>query len=230
MSKSLGVRPERTAKGVLNYDQWATRIGIHHWQHVMRMVRRAELLFESFADNEVIEHIRSAKEAIPFKTMRAPQNVDGSSKSIPPAKYFGAIAFGCNVFLRCHRDNDFTLSMCHILLDGKDHFDVNDEVVVYFCFPSLGVAIPMRPGDFLLFNSRVPHCISTRRKFAHRIISITFYLKTMVVGGNNNSMELTIEQQMLSNKYRDMVARLQITPLLLLLWNRIFFYCVQHGK
>ncbi len=52
-SKSLGVRPERTAKGVLNYDQWATRIGIHHWQHVMRMVRRAELLFESFADNEV---------------------------------------------------------------------------------------------------------------------------------------------------------------------------------
>lgn len=29
MSKSLGVRPERTAKGVLNYDQWATRIGIH---------------------------------------------------------------------------------------------------------------------------------------------------------------------------------------------------------
>ncbi len=59
----------------------------------MRMVRRAELLFESFAADEVIEHICSAKDAVPFKTMRAPTNVDGSSKSIPPAKYFGAMAF-----------------------------------------------------------------------------------------------------------------------------------------
>ena len=58
----------------------------------MRMVRRAELLFESFAADEVIQHIRAAKDAVRFKTMHAP--VDGSSTSIPPAKYFGAIAFG----------------------------------------------------------------------------------------------------------------------------------------
>jgi len=156
MYKCLGVRPQRTAKGVLNYDQWAKRIGNHHWRHVMRMVRWAELLFESFAADEVIVYICSAKDAIPFKTMRAPTNVNGSPKSIPPAKYFGAMAFGCNVFLRCHRNDDFTLSMCHILLDGKDHYDLNDEVDVYFCFPNLGVAIPMRPGDFLLFNLRIP--------------------------------------------------------------------------
>jgi hypothetical protein len=134
------------------------------------------------------------------RQLRAPPNVDGSSKSIPPAKYFGAMGFGCNVFLCCHHASNFTLSMCHILLDGKDHYNLNDEVVMYFCFPMLGVAIPMRPSDFLLFNSRVPHCISTRR---------AFYLKTMVVGGNNNSMELTNEHQMLSNQYRDMVG---LTP------------------
>jgi hypothetical protein len=40
----------------------------------------------------------------------------------------------------------------------------------------------------------------------HNIISISLYLKTMVVGGNNNSMQLTEVQQMLSNKYRDMVS------------------------
>jgi hypothetical protein len=61
MYKCLSVCPERTAKGVLNYDQWAKRIGNHHWRHVIRMVRRAELLFESFAADEVIEHICSAK-------------------------------------------------------------------------------------------------------------------------------------------------------------------------
>ena len=170
----------------------------------MRMVRRAELLFESFAADEVIQHIRAAKDAVRFKTMHAP--VDGSSTSIPPAKYFGAIAFGCNVFLRCHRDEDFTLSMCHILLDGEDCYKLDDEIVVYFCFPTLGVAIPMRPGDFLLFNSTIPHCISSRCNEANNIISVTMYLKTMVVGGNDNSIELNDSQQMLSSKYRDMIC------------------------
>lgn len=97
MSKSLGVRPERNARGVLDFDAWAKNIPNIHWRNIMRMVRRAELLFESFAADEVIQHIRAAKDAVRFKTMHAP--VDGSSTSIPPAKYFGAIAFGCNVFL-----------------------------------------------------------------------------------------------------------------------------------
>jgi hypothetical protein len=113
MYKCLGVRPERTARGVLDCDTWAKNIDNIHWENVMRMVRRAELLFESFAADEVIQHICLAKDTVPFKTMRAP--VDGSLRSIPPAKYFGAIAFGCNVFLRCHSDDDFTLSKCHIL-------------------------------------------------------------------------------------------------------------------
>jgi hypothetical protein len=111
------------------------------------MVRRAELLFETFAGDEVIQHIKAAKYASPFKTMNAPP--DATSRRIPPAKYFGGIAFGCNVFLCCHTDDDFTLSMAHILLDGSDVYSLDDEVVVYFCFPTLGVAVPMRPGDFL---------------------------------------------------------------------------------
>jgi hypothetical protein len=204
MCKSLGVRPERTARGVLDFDAWAKNIPNIHWRNIMRMVRRAELLFESFAADEVIQHIRAAKDAVRFKTMHAP--VNGSSTSIPPAKYFGAIAFGCNVFLRCHRDEDFTLSMCHILLDGEDCYKLDDEIVVYFCFPTLGVAIPMRPGDFLLFNSTIPHCISSRCNEANNIISVTMYLKTMVVGGNDNSIELNDSQQMLSSKYRDMIC------------------------
>jgi len=201
MYKCLGVRPNRTGTGVVDSDPWAKNIESIHWRHVMRMVRRAEHIFESFAADEVIQHIRSAKEVAPFPTMHAP-----GGKLIPPAKCFGAIAFGQNVFLRCHHDDDFTLSICHILLDGKDCCNLNDEVVVYFCFPTLGVAIPMRPGDFLLFNSQIPHCISTRCHLEHNIISISLYLKTMVVGGNNNSMQLTEVQQMLSNKFRDMVS------------------------
>jgi hypothetical protein len=93
------------------------------------MVMRAELLFESFAGDEVLQHIRCAKDIVLFQTMHSPP-VDDGSPPIPAAKYFGAIAYGCNVFLRCHTDDDFTLSVAHILLDGKDCYELDDDVVV----------------------------------------------------------------------------------------------------
>ena len=76
----------------------------------MRMgVCRAELVFESFAPNEVLQHIKSAKNIVPFQTMHAPTPTTDphhpSTKAIPPAKYFGCKAFGCDVFLRCHTDS-----------------------------------------------------------------------------------------------------------------------------
>ena len=144
MYKCLGARVDRASMGVLDYDAWAKKLDTVHWRRVLRMVRRAELLFESFAGDEVLHHIQAAQSAVPYKTMTAPP--DPSSPHPQPAKYFGAIAFGCNVFLRCHSDDDFTLSMAHILLDGKNVYNLDDDVVVYFCFPTLGIAIPMRPG------------------------------------------------------------------------------------
>ncbi len=205
MYKCLGVRPNRSSTGVLEYDDWAARIGTIHWRRIMRMVCRAELLFESFASDEVLQHIRCAKAVVPFQTMHSPPPDDGGGP-IPAAKYFGAIAFGCNVFLRCHTDDDFTLSIAHILLDGKDWYDLDDEVVVYFCFPTLGVAVPMRPGDFLLFNSSIPHCISTRCRRAENIMCISMFLKTLIVGCNNNSLPLTPTQHDLSTMYRTMTG------------------------
>lgn len=89
-----------------------------------------------------------ARELVPFKTMCVPP-FHNSLPHPPRTKYFGAVAFGCNVFLRCHSDNDFTFSMAHVLLADHDSYKLDDDVVVYFCFPTLGVAIPMRPGDFL---------------------------------------------------------------------------------
>ena len=72
MYKCLGVRVSRASTGVLNYDAWAERVGAGHWERVLRMVRQAELLFESFAGDEVIQHIKAAQYASPFKTMNAP--------------------------------------------------------------------------------------------------------------------------------------------------------------
>lgn len=101
--------------------------------------------------------------------------------------------------------------MAHILLDGKDVYNIDDDVVVYFCFPTLGIAVPMRPGDFLLFNSRIPHCISTRCRSSDKIMCISMFLKTAIVGLNNNSLEVTPVQRRLAMKYRDMVGLKPLT-------------------
>ena len=203
MYKCLGVRPGRNSKGVLDCDKWAERIDSIHWRRVMKMVMRAELLLEMFADQEVIDHLRAAKHVVPFQTMHAPHR-HHSRAHIPHAKYFGAIAFGCNVFLRCHTDDDFTLSVAHVLLGGKKSYNLEDSVVVYFCFPTLGIAVPMRPGDFLLFNARIPHCISSRCCADDDIMCISMFLKTAVVGGNDNGKELDETQKSLSDLFREL--------------------------
>jgi hypothetical protein len=41
-----------------------------------------------------------------------------------------------------------------------DHKVIRHLIVVYFCFPTLGVAVPQHPGDYLMFNALIPHCIS----------------------------------------------------------------------
>ncbi len=105
----------------------------------MRLIRCAEYAFEYIADHQVISHLRHAKDAVPFKTMNIP-----SSKSVTDAKYYGGIAFGCNVFLHCHTDADFTMSIAQIHLKGRDSYAMDDDVVVYFCFPTLGIAIKNR--------------------------------------------------------------------------------------
>ena len=53
------------------------------------------------------------------------------------------------------------MSVSQIYLNDIDRYAENDTVVAYFCFPTRGVAIPMRPGDFLLFDATLPHSISS---------------------------------------------------------------------
>ena len=120
----------------------------------------------------------NAKNTVPFKTM----SLSNSTKS--SCKYYGGLAFGCNVFLWCHTDKDFTMSIVQVFVNGKETYHIDNSVVVYFCFPTLGVAVPLRPGDYLMFNSLVPHCISSRCNNRNDVFVLSMYMKTSVVGMN----------------------------------------------
>jgi hypothetical protein len=78
---------------------------------------------------------------------------------------FAAIAFATQYWSPCHTDDDiwYTLLSCYSpssVLEDK----MSDEILFYFCFPSIGVAIPMRSTDILMFNSSFPHCATNYRK------------------------------------------------------------------
>ncbi len=88
------------------------------------------------------------------------------------------------------------MSIVHVLLKGKLKYLPGDDVVTYFCFPTIGVAVPQRPGDYLLFNAKLPHCISSGCKFEDEILCTSTYLKTAIVGMINNDLPLTHEQAM----------------------------------
>jgi hypothetical protein len=99
----------------------------------------AETCFRALADHFVISHLYHAKKLVFFKTFSS----TASKSPMFSSEYFGGIAFGTNVFLRCHTDADFTMSISQVFLKGKSEYHINDDVVAYFCVPTLGVGVHM---------------------------------------------------------------------------------------
>ena len=55
-------------------------------------------------------------------------------------------------------------------------YNVDDDIFVFFCFPTLGVAIPLRPGDYLMFNSVIPHCVSSTCSNNDNVVLLSTYI------------------------------------------------------
>ena len=88
------------------------------------------------------------------------------------------------------------MSISQVFLKSKDVYNLQDDVISYFCFPTLGVAVPLRPGDYFMFNALIPHCISSRCRLEDDVMCASVYLKTAIVGMNNNNLQLTPKQAM----------------------------------
>ena len=116
------------------------------------MMKSAERSFRTIASHAVLSHVHHAKRVVPFKTFSSPN--DDTSGNFN-AKFFGGIAFGTNIFLHCHTDADFTMSISQVFLKGRSEYLPNDDVVAYFCFPTIGIAVPLRPGDYFMFNALI---------------------------------------------------------------------------
>jgi len=130
-------------------------------------------------DTDVIRHISCARPRVHFKTMEHQKT----------ARYYNGLGFGINKYLRSHIDREFTMSIVQAHINNH-MYQVDDKILCYFASPRIGVAVALRPGDCLLFNLQEPHSISSQCRKEDTIFCISSYLKSGVVGLNDNSNTL----------------------------------------
>jgi hypothetical protein len=168
------------------------------WDIIVNAVRRSEHAFYSYADTVAVQHILAARELVDWETIKKTSDKNDSRT----ANFFNGIAFGVNVYLRAHVDDDFTYSVIQVHVDDME-YGVDDDVVCYFCFPRLGVAVPLRPGDFLLVNALEYHCLSSRCNMDIDLFCVSSYLKTAIVSGNDNSKVLSEREALCLRDFDD---------------------------
>ena len=102
----------------------------------------------------------------------------------------GGIASAVDYSAPAHIDKDFVLSLHQLNVEGREQ---DSAIAQYFCFPTLKLAVALRPGDILVFNPSVHHCLSAKsREYAtDRVHVSTFYTRYGHVSLNNNNLELT---------------------------------------
>jgi hypothetical protein len=122
------------------------------------------------------------------------QEIDGVAS--PPI--WGSLACGKNYYLNSHTDEDFfysltTIASEHGLQEKIDRYSLDAEICNYFTFPEQGIAVALRPGDMLIFNPMYHHCLSSRTSLYETkdVFCLSLYLKTAIVGKNDNKLPLT---------------------------------------
>jgi hypothetical protein len=109
---------------------------------------------------------------------------------------FGSLASGKNHYLNTHTNEDFFYSLITVPsaygLQDIGRYWIDVEVCNYFTFPEQGIAIALRPGDILLFNPQYQHCISSQTSIyeSKDVFCLSLYLKSAIVGKNDNSLPL----------------------------------------
>jgi len=108
------------------------------------------------------------------------------------AEVWPAMVCGRNVFLNLHLDWDFMWCMVTVVAEHEATED--GAILCYFCFPTLRLAVPLRNGDLLLFNPKVPHCVSSRCNGNTEACCISFCMDDVLAGGNDNNQKLSEEE------------------------------------
>jgi hypothetical protein len=181
---TVGLKPNRSHKGIT--ESWPKKITDDVRKEITKLMTRCGEVGKGYIESNEIRGLRIAQVLQQWKEI----------KGVASQPIWGSLACGKNYYLNSHTDEDFFYSLTTIaseygVQDGKDIYNVDAEVCNYFNFAEQGIAVALRPGDVLLFNPMYHHCLSSRTSFYQNsdVFCLSLYLKTAVVGGNDNTAQ-----------------------------------------
>jgi hypothetical protein len=178
--------------GITPFSAALEKADVHTRHVVQKFVASVEHLYCAYVSYEEIEIVTKAIEHVDASTFTMPPSKSNPNPKV--AKIYGAMAVGFNVFLATHTDKDFAYSAVSVQCKNECHMN-KERILVYFAFPALGIAIPLKVGDVLFFNPNEPHCITSRVNEIDDLYCVSLYLKSASIGLNNNSIPLTDMQK-----------------------------------
>lgn len=189
---SFGEMPLRNKQGIFKSMKGIDRDPGTH-ELISRFVRKVENIVKQDLPSRHVKAQEWLKNEIGYKGFPFPKLENNKAQNgKEQSEIYSTIACGYDVFLPAHFDEDFFWSTTTVLVN--EDFIHDDKIKNYFCFPGYGVAVALRPGDVLIFNPSVLHCVSTRNTMEH-VICLSLYVKTKNIAGNDVSQQLTPEQK-----------------------------------
>lgn len=129
-----------------------------HASVLAKYTHNLECIFHKFGDTKAVAVATAMFNLIDHPTLKG-------------CSLFTSVSIGINKYLPAHVvDKDITMSIISVLKNQACSND--DEIMAHFCFPRLGITVPLCPGDaVLIFNLNEPHGLSSRCK-QNRLIAL----------------------------------------------------------
>jgi hypothetical protein len=194
---TIGVRANRGAHGTIDCLFSKKQEFEHQWNRIVRMIRRCESAAASYLPSGILRALNTVIEMAKCPTMCTTSlGEKGKATSM-----FPAMATAINHCTPAHTDEDIWFSMLTVnvvgLVTPNSRYKLDAPVVHHFVFPSLGVSVALRPGDILIFNPNVYHCLAHKEHCYNdkKVFATSLYIKTSVICKNDNRIPLTQEEK-----------------------------------
>ncbi len=182
----------RAGVGIKRYHKALLDCSHHVSSMIVQYFKPINHLFSMFMDAEEIRIINDAIDLIQSETFLVPNITQKTS-------VYGAFACRVNSHLATHVDADYTYSATSVHWRGLYHYD--DEILCYFAFPRLVIAIPLCSGDVLVFIPNEPHCVSSPVQNADDIYCVSLYLKSDNIGKHDYGIDISSYEEQLLDYY-----------------------------
>jgi hypothetical protein len=182
---TVGLKPNRGSHGIL--DSWPHKLSAKDKKHILKFMTQCQEVANGYIKSKELRGIQMAKLILKWRSI----------KGCGPGSIWPSFSQALNTYLSVHTDDDFfyslmTTACSHALRDDIDQYKLHAEVSNYFVLPEQGIAVALRPGDMLIFNPKYHHCLSSRTcAYQNKdVYSMSLYLKSAVVGKNDNSIPI----------------------------------------